>query len=260
NGGKIETIPFSAHVHRTISEMAYSPLPLRDDAFEAKFIRWQSASPDGKRLVFQAVNKLWLMDLPGGKPRRLTPEGFTAGEFSPAWSPDGKTIAFSSWDDTKHGQLWTVSLSGGNPKQITKDPGEYLNPTWSADGTALAYSRGSGATLRGRDWARNEWYDILLQSASGGQVQTLARVSGQESPGARPQFGPAGRIYFTEHRVEKGEGPSGAKMVTDLISVQKDGSDRRVHATFPNATVVQVSLDGQQVAYEEGDNVYVAPL
>src|SRR5262249_49940403 len=117
-----------------------------------------------------------------------------------------------------------------------------------------------GATLRGRDWARNEWYDILLQSASGGEVQTLARLSGQESPGARPQFGPAGRIYFTEHRVEKGEGPSGAKIVTGLLSVQKDGSDRRVHATFPNATVVQVSLDGQQVAYEEGDNVYVAPL
>jgi Tol biopolymer transport system component len=125
DSGKVETIPFIAHVHRTISEMAYSPLPIRDDAFDAKFIRWQSASPDGKRLVFQAIHKLWLMDLPNGKPRRLTPESFTPGEFSPAFAPDGKSIAFSSWDDANHGQLWTVSASGGAPTAITKDPGEY---------------------------------------------------------------------------------------------------------------------------------------
>ena len=257
--GKVENIPFTAHVHRTISEMAYSPVPLGDDAFEAKFIRWQTASPDGKRIVFQAIHKLWLMDLPNGKPTRLTPSSFTAGEFSPAWSPDGKTIAFTSWDDEKHGQLWTIASGGGEPHAITKQPGEYLNPTWSADGATLAYSRGSGATLRGRDWARNEWYDIVLQPVNGGAAQTLVRVGSQEGPGARPQFGPAGRIYFIEHRVEKGTGPFDAKSVTDLVSLQIDGSDRRVHATFPNATLVQVSPNGQQVAYQEGDNVYVAP-
>jgi Tol biopolymer transport system component len=260
DNGKVDTVPFTAHVHRTISEMAYSPLPIRDDAFEAKFIRWQSASPDSKNLVFQAIHKLWLMDLPGGKPKRLTPGSFAPGEFSPAWSPDGKFIAFTSWDDDKHGQMWTVAAAGGDPKQLTKDPGEYLNPTWSADGTTLAYSRGSGATLRGRDWARNEWYDIVLQSASGGDAQMVARVSGLEVPGARPQFGADGRIYFIEHRVEKGDSPFNAKRITDLVSVQKDGSDRRVHATFPNATLVQVSPDTQQIAYQEGDNVYVAPL
>jgi Tol biopolymer transport system component len=255
DSGKVETIPFTAHVHRTISEMAYSSLPLRDEAFEAKFIRWHSASPDGKRLVFQAIHKLWLMDLPGGKPRRLTPESFTAGEFSPAWSPDGKSIAFSSWDDANHGQLWTVSSSGGAPKAITKEPGEYLNPSWSPDGATLAYSRGAGATLRGRDWARNEWYDIVLKSVKGDEPQTLVRLSTDEGPGARAQFGPGGRIYYAEHRAEKGSGE-----VADLVSVQKDGSDRRIHATFPNTSVIQLSPDGQNVAWAEGDNVYLAPM
>jgi len=260
DSGKVERIAFTAHVHRTISEMAYSPLPLRDDAFEARFIRWQSASSNNKRLVFQAIGKLWLMDLPNGKPRRLTPDSFAPGEFSPAWSPDNKTIAFTSWNEDKHGQLWTISADGGEPKQITKDAGEYLNPTWSADGTTLAYSRAAGATLRGRDWARNEWYDLVLQPASGGDAQTVLRLGSQEGPGARPQFGPANRIYFTEHRMVKGEDPFGGKVETDLVSVQRDGSDRRVHATFPDATLVQISADGQRVAYQEGDNVYVAPL
>lgn len=255
--GKVDTIPFTAHVHRTISEMAYSPLPLRDEPFDAKFLRWHSASPDGKRLVFQAVHKLWLMDLPNGKPRRLTAPTFTPGEFSPAWSPDGKTIAFTSWDDANHGELWTVAASGGTPINVTKEPGEYLNPAWSTDGTTLAYSRGAGATLRGRDWARNEWYDVVLKSVKGGEPQTLVRLSAEEAPGTRAQFGPGGRIYYTEHRVEKAPIPG---EVADLVSVQKDGSDRHVHATFPNTTVIQLSPDGQNVAWQEGDNVYVAPL
>src|SRR5207237_7364675 len=58
----------------------------------------------------------------------------------------------------------------------------------------------------------------------------------------------------------KGEGPFGGRVETDLVSVQRDGSDRQVHATFPDATDVQVSADGQRVTYQEGDNVYVAPL
>lgn len=258
--GKVDTIPFTAHVHRTISEMAYSPLPVRDEAFDAKFIRWHSASPDGKHLVFQAIHKLWLMDLPSGKPRRLTPDSFTPGEFSPAWSPDGKSIAFSSWDDANHGQLWSIASSGGTPARVTKDPGEYLNPTWSPDGATLAYSRGSGATLRGRDWARNEWYDIVVKSVKGGEPQTLVRLSADEAPGARAQFGPAGRIYYAEHRAEKGASLFDGREVTDLVSVQKDGSDRRVHATFLNTTMIQLSPDGQNVVWQEGDNVYLAPF
>jgi WD40 repeat protein len=260
DGGKVETIPFTAHVHRTISEMAYSRLAFHDESFEAKFIRWQSASPDGKRLVFQAIDKLWVMDLPGGKPARLTPDSFSAGEFSPAWSPDGKTIAFASWEDEKHGVLWTVDARGGQPRALTTEPGEYYNPAWGADGVTLAYSRGSGATLRGRDWARNEWYDIVVQSLNGGEARAVVRVGAQEMPGARPQFGADGRIYFTEHRSEKGEGFGGGKSATDLVSVRIDGSDRRVHATFPHATIAQVSPDGRQVAFQEGDNVYFAPL
>ncbi|MGB7281055.1 MAG: amidohydrolase family protein [Candidatus Acidiferrum sp.] len=258
--GKVDAIPFTAHVHRTITEMAYSPLPLSDGPFEAKFIRWQSASPDGKRLLFQAVGKLWLMDLPDGKPKRLTPDSFTPSEFSAAWSPDGNSIAFASWDDGNHGQLWTIPADGGEPHAVTTEPGEYLNPAWSPDGSTLAYSRGSGATLRGRDWARNEWYEVVLQQANGGTPRTLVRVGSEEAPGARPQFGSDGRIYFTEHRTEQGAGPFDGKTVSELVSVRIDGSDRRVHATFPYATLVQISPNGQQVAYQEGDNVYLAPL
>lgn len=259
DSGRVETIPFIAHVHRKISEMAWSPLPIKDDAFEARYIRWQSASPDGKTLVFQAVGKLWLMDMPTGKPHRLTPESFTANEFSPAWSPDGKTIAFASFDDEKHGQLWTVAAGTGEPKAFAQDAGEYLNPAWSADGSTLVYSRGSGATLRGRQWARNEWYDIVIQPTNGGEAKAIARVEGEEAPGPTPRFARDGRIYFTAHREEKGEGGR-SKAITELVSIRSDGTDRQVHASFPWTTQATVSSDLAQVAYEEGDNVYVAAV
>ena len=50
-------------------------------------------SPDGKRVVFEALNQLWLMDI-GGKPQALTNDKFYKED--PAWSPDGKRIAYSS--------------------------------------------------------------------------------------------------------------------------------------------------------------------
>jgi Tol biopolymer transport system component len=257
--GDVETIPFTAHVHRTISEMAWSPLAIPDGPFQPKMIRWQTASPDGKRLVFQAVGKLWVMDLPGGAPTRLTADSFTPSEFSPSWSPDGSTVAFASWDDEQHGELWVVPGTGGAPRQITTDPGEYLNPMWSPDGKTLVYSRGSGATLRGRGWARNEWYDIVLEPVDGGESKAIARVDFLEAPGPRARFGPDGRIYYLAHRVENPESPS-SRTIAELVSVRQDGSSREVHARFANATDAELSPDGSRVAFEEGDNIYVAPL
>jgi Tol biopolymer transport system component len=194
--GAVQTIPFTARVQRTISEMAWSPLAISDGPFQPKMIRWTTASPDGKRLLFQAVGKLWIQDLPGGTPRRLTPASFTAGEFSPSWSPDGAAIAFASWDDSEHGRLWIIPGAGGTPSPITTDPGEYLNPMWSPDGKSLAHSRGSGATLRGRGWARNEWYDVVVQRVEVGEPRAIDRLDSLESPGPRARFGPQGRIYF----------------------------------------------------------------
>src|SRR5205807_6853047 len=71
SSGRVMTIPFAARVHRTISEMAYAPLPISDGPIAVRFPRAASASPDGRRLAFQAVGRIWVMDLPNGTPRRL---------------------------------------------------------------------------------------------------------------------------------------------------------------------------------------------
>jgi WD40 repeat protein len=183
DGGKVDTISFTAHVHRTLSEMAYVNRRASGDSFEAHAIRWHTASPDGKTLAFQAVGHVWLMDLPNGMPRRLTPPDFDHYEYSPAWSPDGKWVAFTTWDEKDGGYLWKSPPAGGAPQNLTTQAGEYINPSWSADGSELVLARGSGATLRGRTWSNNIWYDVVRVPASGGELPAANRQIG--APGLR---------------------------------------------------------------------------
>ena len=67
---------------------------------------------------------------------RLT--DFAGLEESPAFSPDGKSVAFVS-DSTGSRQIWVRLLAGGPPLQITRDAGEHLEPRWSQDSAAIIY-------------------------------------------------------------------------------------------------------------------------
>ncbi|MEZ4417033.1 MAG: amidohydrolase family protein [Gemmatimonadota bacterium] len=262
--GNVGTIEFSARVQRTVSEQTRADFRIGDGAFPVKFTRWHAASPDGRRVAFQAVGRIWLKDLPDGTPRRLTPEGFEPMEYSPAWSPDGRWIAFTTWEEPATGHVWKIRTDGrGRPEQVSTEPAEYIHPVWSEDGTALIVARGGGATQRGRGWAWTPWHELVRIPAAGGAATFVAREAtgpeGEAHQDSRRQIVRAsvaqGRIHYPE--VDESEGARGR---TALVSVRPDGSDKRTHATFPYADEVVMSPDGRNVAFQEGDNVYLAPL
>ena len=264
--GRVTTIPFSARVHRTISEMAYSPLEIPDGPLTVKFLRWPSGSPDGRRMVFQAVGRIWVMELPKGTPRRLTPDTFEPLEMSPAWSPDGNWIAFTSWADNDLGHVWKIPAGGGEPQQLTTEAGEYLNTVWSPDGQHVVVSRGSGATLRGRTVSNNLWYELTRVPASGGRSTAIVTVNRPYTAGrplmprrsiVQASFGPDGRLYYPE---TSGPTKDDREPFTELASIRLDGSDRRVHVIFPYADEAAISPDGRWLAFQEGDNAYVMPF
>lgn len=258
--GTVATIPFTARVHRTISEMARGPFRITDTAFEARFLRWPSASPDGRQLVFQAVGKLWIQDLPAGAPWRLTSESFTPFEFAPAWSPDGRWIAFTSWDDKERGHLWKVSASGGIPDRLTPEAGEYIHPVWNPNSQEIVVAKGSGVTAQGRSLEGNPWYELIRVPVSGGAGAVVVKVKAPASGGelVAASFGPEGRLYYPEQKTEKRGGAE--EPVTELLSVRLDGTDRRVHMKFPYADAASISPAGEWVAFEEGEDVYLTPL
>jgi len=70
--GAATPVPFTAKVQAEIAPRAYTPVRVDDGAsVRARLIRWPSVSPDGRHLVFSAMNRLYVMDLPGGTPRLL---------------------------------------------------------------------------------------------------------------------------------------------------------------------------------------------
>ena len=258
--GKVSTIPFSARVHRVISEQAKAVTRIDDGPFQAKYLLWHTASPNGRMLAFQAAGRVYVQDLPNGKPRRLTPAEFGPLEFAPSWSPDGASLVFATFDGVTPGHIWRAAARGGALAQITTQPGEYIHPSWRPDGAEILATRGAGVSFQGRPPSGNSWYEFVRIPASGGKATPVARAP---SPSSREQipratYGPDGRIFFLARGGSAGG--QGQQASRTLVSVKPDGSDKRVHASFPVTDDAVPSPDGRSVAWNEGDNIFVTAM
>ena len=67
----------------------------------------------------------------------------TACRREPTWSPDARYVAYSSDRGGKF-DIWVQQVSGGNPIQVTKRPGQNWQPDWSPDGKYIAYRSEEG--------------------------------------------------------------------------------------------------------------------
>jgi Tol biopolymer transport system component len=110
---------------------------------EVKGIVSPALSPNGKQVVFEALNQLWIMDI-GGTPRQLTNDKFYKED--PAWSPDGRRVAYSS-DKEGTERLYVLDVATGSEKRVTTiaDSAE-VAASWSPDGKTLACQDQYGAT------------------------------------------------------------------------------------------------------------------
>jgi Tol biopolymer transport system component len=142
--GETKTIPFQAKF--SLNRPAYKHRQAEFDSTAARLVKGiinPALSPDGNRVVFEALNQLWLMEI-GGKPLPLTSDSFY--KQSPAWSPDGKSIAYSS-DQAGTADIYTLDVATKTSRRITKfDDSAELGPVWSPDGKRIAFQRQGGAT------------------------------------------------------------------------------------------------------------------
>jgi dipeptidyl aminopeptidase/acylaminoacyl peptidase len=139
---------------------------------------------------------LYLFDLSTKKAEPLTSGKFD--EEAPAWSPDGKRIAFVSKraetdvDRTESDDIYVIDARvGAEPKQITNTPVQESRPAWSPDGKVLAYTYGD--ELKYSAYSQPK---LAVIPADGGASKTLS--DSLDRPIRGPQYTKDGKwIYFT---------------------------------------------------------------
>jgi Tol biopolymer transport system component/imidazolonepropionase-like amidohydrolase len=143
SGGAAHTVEFSADV--SFTRPAFTPKRHQFDLNGPQPVRGimhPAISPDGAQVAFAALGDLWLMPVGGGAARRLMTD--PAVETEPVWSPDGKSLAYSS-DRGGSMNVWIRDLqSGGADRQLTRGTAAAMTPSWSPDGTRIAYADPAG--------------------------------------------------------------------------------------------------------------------
>ncbi len=240
SGGAV--IPFRVNDSRGVIEASHPKVAVSPDRFATAMTRFAAVSPDGRQVVFESLGKLYVKPMGAGEPRRLTKgdEGF---ELFPAWSRDGKTIAYVAWTDAGLGRIRVIGAAGGAAREVTKDPGHYGHLAFSPDGKTIAFEKRAGGGLTSTNWAENP--GVYRVAVAGGAPVRVAK--GAESP----QFGVSSDRLFMQAS-DKGK--------LSLISTDLDGEKKRVHASGELVSDYVVSPDEQYFAFRQNAEVSVMPL
>jgi len=180
---------------------------------------------------------LYVFNLKERKTRQITFGDYDDSE--PAWSPDGKSIAFTSNRTTEpdsnfNSDIWVVAADSADPAkslvQVTTSPAEDSAPSWSPDGKTIAFVTQIDPKLF---WYAT--YHLAVVSASGGEPRILTKNLDREV--TVPRFSPDGQwIYFIAEdegtqnllRVAPSGGditrPIGGRRKVEFYSISRDGS------------------------------------
>ena len=249
-------IPFTAKISRELGPDLNLAMRVDEGPVKLRLIQQPVQSPDGKHLVFSGLTHLYVMDIPGGTPKRLTSSNDR--EFMPAWSPDGQWIAYSTWNSIAGGHIWKIRSDGsGSPQQLTRVAAYYRDLNFSPDGSRIVALRGprQGHVEQFDEWGSTpvNW-DVIWLSSDGGDANLILPARGASDP----HFGPEpDRVYVYSE--------------AGLLSMRYDGTDRRVllrvfnKAWFPNPEVpegnpaddIRISPDGKWALAQSTNQVYL---
>ena len=243
SGANLRDIPFEINDTREVVAATHPTVEVAPDRFTTRMVRFATLSPDGRTLVFESLGKLWLKPAAGGAARRLTSGTDNARELFPAWSRDGKSLAYVRWTDTGLGSIHVTGPGGGAGRALVSAPGHYGRLAFSPDGRTLAYEIRAGGGLTSSSGAGSPgiW---RIPTAGGTPTRIATGVTA-------PHFGAENDRIFAN-------ASGGGKQ--SLVSMDLSGEARRTLASGEMTTDFRASPDGRFVAFRQNYEVQVMPL
>jgi tricorn protease len=261
--GSIHLFDLKSGKSKNIEIAVSGDIPSLRPAFEklASKITQASLSPTGARAVFEARGEIFTVPAEKGDVRNITNTAGVAERY-PAWSPDGKQIAYFS-DESGEYELHLRAQSGlGDVQKISlgTPPAFYYDPLWSPDGKKIAY----------QDSLRQLWY-LDLESKKPVRIDGDTYFTPER--GMNPDWSPDSKwIAYTKnlknhlravflYSVEDGQPHQASDGMSDAEFAKFDTNGKYLYFTAStNVGLTTAWLDMSGDGRNTSSNVYVAVL
>ncbi len=240
-------IPVRVKANVKYADALRFPVNVAPDTFNIKLVRWAQKSPDRRSILFQALGKIYVRNLRTGKTSRLTKQN-SHDEYYPRYSNDGRSIVYSTWNDQSLGSIRILTVRTGRGRTVTKNPGHYVEPSFSTDGKLVTYRKFTGGFLLDPKYSIKPGIYVT-------NLRTRKHLRVSRS-GSAPHFaGDNKRVYFTTGV------PGKPYPERQLVSVDLNGKDRKSHLYGGDKVVeFRLSHDKKWVAFTSQYKAYVAPF
>ncbi len=242
---KITNIPFQVNEKLKLAKTHRVKRKVFEENFTSKMIKDVKTAANGKSIVFTSLGHIYKKELPNGTPKRLT--NLTDFEAEPNFSPDGKSIVFVTWNDEKHGAIYTINTDGSNLKKLSTKKGIYRTPSFDNTGNKITYRKQSGNGDQGFDYSKKT--GIYVMNSDGSKSKKVS------DSGEFPMFSVNNkRILF-----QTGGSFMGG-LTKRLKSIDLNGKNERSHYKSRLANKLVPSSDNKWISFIHLHKLYVAPL